>query len=175
MIIISIQWRVLPFEKNVLLISGTFFSKLQWPEHGMPSMHFKLGCRRYFITAHQRSCVCLSVCSHGGPMWPCDHYPWHWTSPVATDVSTGWGSPCEHYPWCPGPHHTGFSPPVYRDPSGPSLAPISDIWWPRPKTCSNVFTWWSPSWCDIWQPRPETCSNFSTWRPPWCSLMNNWN
>ena len=35
--------------------------------------------------------------------------------------------------------------PLYRDPSGPST-PAGDIWWPRPGTCSNLFTW-RPPWC----------------------------
>ena len=39
-----------------------------------------------------------------------------------------------HYPWYIGPHWTGPH-------SSVQPAPTSDIWWPRPETCSNLFTW----------------------------------
>ena len=79
------------------------------------------------------------------------------------------GVPCDHYPECIGPHCTGPhctspqpcrpvpdpvpvhrtsvpAPPAYRsfhflqDPDH-TPHPVSDIWWPRLETSSNLFTW----------------------------------
>ena len=48
------------------------------------------------------------------------------------------------------PGHGTLGPPV--------LPPDTDIWWSRPETCLNLFTWEPPA-SDIWWSKLETCSS----------------
>ena len=91
---------------------------------------------RWIITTRQRSCgkVMFSVMSvHGGggsPMW-C-------TDALALDLTV------QHPPRSLGPAPLDIGTSLYSDPPGPSPSRHGDIWWPRLKTCSNLFTWGSP-------------------------------
>ena len=76
------------------------------------------------------SLVFVCLCT-GGPMWPLPTM--HWTS---------------LYIALPG--HRTLGPPV--------LPPATDIWWSRPETCLNLFTWEPPA-SDIWWSKLETCSS----------------
>ena len=51
------------------------------------------------------------------------------------------GSPCEHYPWCAEPHCKAPLPTRH------GTLPVSDIWSPSPKTCSNLFI--RPHWTGL--------------------------
>ena len=100
---------------------------------------------RWIITTRQRSCgkVMFSVMSvHGGggsPMW-C-------TDALALDLTV------QHPPRSLGPAPLDIGTSLYSDPPWPQplstwdltvRAPAGDIWWPRLKTCSNLFTWGPP-------------------------------
>ena len=50
------------------------------------------------------------------------------------------GVRCDHHPWCTRSHYAG-TPPGAWDLTVQNLPPVSDIWWLRLETCSNLFTW----------------------------------
>ena len=70
---------------------------------------------------------CLSVCSEGSP---CGFH--HTKTPPAPATPSIWKPHCTGTPPHPGSPRHGTS--LYMDPPG------SDIWWPKLKTCPNLFT-----------------------------------
>ena len=79
--------------------------------------------------------------------------PWGWGESHVMHWCIGIGPHCTASPaqsWSCSPGYWDFTvqwPPWLQPPSTWDLtvrAPAGDIWWPRLKTCSNLFTWGPP-------------------------------